>query len=391
MPATKTRNTFKQLAHDCMFKRIHSSKLIYNTCWEDAAIDRQLMQLDGGSRIVMITSAGCNALNYLLDSPLEIHCVDVNPKQNALLHLKLAAIAKLEYEDFFKLFGLGRHENHMPVFEFLKSYMPDYAVKFWSEHMNYFSGKGLRKSFYYHGAAGNVALMINQYLKLRKELRKLLYAILDSQSLDEQRELYDRIEPEFWTLFMKLLVANPVVMAMLGVPRPQIQIIRNTYNGGILSYIKDKLRHVFTELPAQENYFWRVYIRGEYTPACCPDYLKEENYALLQANIKRVHVCNSTLTGFFHDYPADYTHFVLLDHQDWLAAHDPAALEEEWMQIIHNSAKNAKLIMRSAAPVINFIPDIATASLKMNPEATSRLHQLDRVGTYGNLMFAEVV
>ena len=388
---SKTRNTFKQLAHDCMFRRIHSSKLIYNSCWEDSAIDRRLMQLDGGSRIVMITSAGCNALNYLLDSPEEIHCVDVNPKQNALLHLKLAAAAKLEHEDLFMLFGLGRHENYLPAFDFLKDAMPGYAVEFWQQHMNYFSGQGLRKSFYYHGAAGNVALMIRQYLKMRKGLREMLYAILDSNSLDEQRELYDRIEPEFWTLFTKLLVANPFILAMLGVPRPQIQLIRNTYPGGVLAYIKDKLRHVFTELPAQENYFWRVYIRGEYTPNCCPDYLKAENYALLQANIKRVHVYNSTVTGFLQAHPDNYTHFVLLDHQDWLAAHDVAALEEEWMQIIHNSAENAKLIMRSAAQEINFIPGLAAANLKTHPEYTSRLHQLDRVGTYGNLMFAEVV
>jgi len=387
----KKQNTFKQLAHDCMFQRIHGSKLIYNTCWEDATIDRHLMQLDGDSRIVMITSAGCNALNYLLDSPREIHCVDVNPKQNALLHLKMAAAAKLEHEDFFQLFGQGRHENYLPVFEFLKDSMPGYAVEFWRQHMNYFSGKGLRKSFYYHGAAGNVAMMIYQYLKFRKELRKMLFAILDSNSLDEQRELYARIEPEFWTLFTKLLIANPVIMAMLGVPRPQIQIIRNTYPGGILAYIKDKLRHVFTELPAQENYFWRVYIRGEYTPGCCPDYLKEENYARLQANINRIHVYNSTVTDFLLEHPGDYTHFVLLDHQDWLAAHDVPALEEEWMQIIHNSAENAKLIMRSAAPEIDFIPELVSANLKKHPECTRPLHQLDRVGTYGNLMFAEVV
>lgn len=391
MSRIKTENTFKQLAHDCMFRQIHGSKLIYNTCWEDAAIDRRLMQLDGDSRIVMITSAGCNALNYLLDSPREIHCVDVNSKQNALLHLKLAAAAKLEHEDFFKLFGEGRHENYLPVFDFLKDSMPEYAVEFWRQHMNYFSGKGLRKSFYYHGAAGNVALLIHHYLKLRKELRGLLCAILESNSLDEQRELYARIEPEFWTQFIKLLVANPVVLAMLGVPRPQIQIIRNTYPGGIPAYIKDKLRHVFTELPARENYFWRVYIRGEYTPACCPDYLKKENYAQLQANIKRVRVYNSTVTDFLHNHPGDYTHFVLLDHQDWLAAHDAAALDEEWMQIIHNSAENAKLIMRSAATEINFIPEFVAASLKTHPECTSQLHQTDRVGTYGNLMFAEVV
>jgi S-adenosylmethionine-diacylglycerol 3-amino-3-carboxypropyl transferase len=54
-------------AHDSMFKAIHSSSLIYNACWEDPRLDRRMLGLGEGSRVVMITSAGCNALDYLLD------------------------------------------------------------------------------------------------------------------------------------------------------------------------------------------------------------------------------------------------------------------------------------------------------------------------------------
>ena len=32
----------------------------------------------------MITSGGCNALDYLLDEPRRIYAVDMNPRQNAL-------------------------------------------------------------------------------------------------------------------------------------------------------------------------------------------------------------------------------------------------------------------------------------------------------------------
>lgn len=386
----KKRNNIKQLAHDCLFRRIHGAKLIYNTCWEDSRLDRELMKIDAASRIVMITSAGCNALNYLLDRPDEIHCIDVNPKQNALLHLKLAAAEKLEYEDFFKLFGLGRHENVVRVFNSIKHSLPDFAREYWETHLHYFSGSGIRKSFYYHGAAGNVALMIRHYLNVRRKLRDSLYALLDCGSLAEQQLLYSRIEPEFWNFFTGLLVANPIVLAMLGVPRPQIQLIRDGYPGGIRAYIKDKLRQVFTTLPTKDNYFWRVYIRGEYTPACCPDYLREENYPVLRDNCDRVHSYNMTVTEFLKSFPGDYTHYVLLDHQDWLAEHDVAALEEEWMYIIHNSGPGARVIMRSAAAEIDFIPNLVAPRLKIDVDRASELHRRDRVGTYGNLTFAEV-
>ncbi len=66
--------------HDAIFKRVHGSNLVYNTCWEDPRLDRQMLNLQPDSRLVMITSAGCNALDYLLDEPAEIHAVDVNPR-----------------------------------------------------------------------------------------------------------------------------------------------------------------------------------------------------------------------------------------------------------------------------------------------------------------------
>ena len=82
---------FLKATHDLIFHHVHGGQLIYNACWEDPRIDRALMRLDGDSRVVMITSAGCNALDYLLDGPAEIHAVDVNYRQNALLELKRAS------------------------------------------------------------------------------------------------------------------------------------------------------------------------------------------------------------------------------------------------------------------------------------------------------------
>jgi S-adenosylmethionine-diacylglycerol 3-amino-3-carboxypropyl transferase len=58
-------------AHDLLFKTIHQRYLIYNMCWEDPRIDRQLLGLDQHSKVVVLTSAGCNALDYLLDAPAE--------------------------------------------------------------------------------------------------------------------------------------------------------------------------------------------------------------------------------------------------------------------------------------------------------------------------------
>ena len=47
--------------------------------------------------------------------------------------------------------------------------------------------------------------------------------------------------------------------------------------------------------------------------------------------------------------------------------------------------------MRSAGLELDFVPADILARLRFFPELTGPLHQLDRVGTYGSLNFAEVL
>ena len=48
------------------FSKVHQSNLVYNTCWEDPRLDREALALSEDDRIMVITSAGCNALDYAL-------------------------------------------------------------------------------------------------------------------------------------------------------------------------------------------------------------------------------------------------------------------------------------------------------------------------------------
>jgi S-adenosylmethionine-diacylglycerol 3-amino-3-carboxypropyl transferase len=82
---------------------------------------------------------------------------------------------------------------------------------------------------------------------------------------------------------------------------------------------------------------------------------------------------------------------VLLDHQDWLAAHDPAALRDEWELILQNSATKARVLMRSAGVSVDFIPEYIRARLRFYPRLTDEQHALDRVGTYGSTHLAEIL
>ncbi len=379
-------------AHDMVFRHVHNSNLIYNTAWEDPRLDRQLLKLNSDSRVVMITSAGCNALDYLLDNPAEIHAVDMNYRQNALLEFKQALLRKGDFKELFAMFGLGSHPEYAAVYGSVRRKLSEPAQKFWDKRIGFFDPASLKKSFYFHGTSGIAAwVMGNALFKLRPNIKNFATRLLDARSLQEQREAYELFEREVWGPFSNWLLRQPTLMTLLGVPRPQIKLIQDSYAGGLTAYVKDKLRHVFTELPIADNYFWRVYMTGFYTLGCCPNYLKQENLPALQARVDRLKTHTTTVSNFLREHPGQYTHFVLLDHQDWLAAHDTAALLDEWELILANSAPGAKIIMRSAGLDLSFVPASIHAKLRFFPERTEALHQLDRVGTYGSFHYAEVI
>ena len=373
-----------------IFSFIHGNRLIYNTCWEDPRIDRELLELDPTSSVVVITSAGCNALDYLLDGPRAIHAVDVNFRQNALLCLKMALIQYGDHELLFSLFGNGGVSAYRKIYQTVRPNLPDWAQEYWDDKIDYFRPGGVRKSFYWRGAAGDFAWLFHTMLHSLKRLGCSIQAMLQARTLEEQRSLYRQIEPHLFRRGLSWLLRQPAALAFIGVPTPQIQLIEDRYPGGLVQYVQENLRRVFTTMPCRENYFWWVYLTGSYTSDCCPGYLLAENFPMLRQHLHRVTVHNATITQFLQQNPGDYSHFILLDHQDWLAWHDTDLLLEEWQEIFQNSRPGAKILLRSAGPDLRFLPEMVTDRLRFFPELTQSLHEQDRVGTYGSLHLAEV-
>ena len=378
-------------AQDIAFRRVHNSNLIYNTAWEDPRIDRKLLQLDQKSQIVMITSAGCNALDYLLDDPARIFSVDLNHRQNAVLELKMALIAQTNHETLFRLFGHGSDPDFRTLYRSVRHTLHPITRTWWDKQIGMFNPKSLKKSFFYHGTSGSAAwLMVKAILRAKPGVLRLAKQLLDCASLQEQRQVYEELEPLVWGRISSWFIRQPALMTCLGVPRAQVNLIRDSHPGGLESYVKDKVRHVMTEVLIWDNYFWRVYINGRYSRVCCPEYLKAENFEALKSRVDRISTHTQSLSGFLREYPGTYSHFVLLDHQDWLAGHDLQALSEEWDLLLQNSRPGTRILMRSAAPKIEFIPPHIGERLVFDSERTALLHPMDRVGTYGCVQLAEV-
>ncbi len=75
------------------FTQIPLDRLRYGLVWEDYRTLYRALALGPGDHILLITSAGCNALNALLANLRRVTAIGLNPVQNQLLALKMHVIA----------------------------------------------------------------------------------------------------------------------------------------------------------------------------------------------------------------------------------------------------------------------------------------------------------
>jgi S-adenosylmethionine-diacylglycerol 3-amino-3-carboxypropyl transferase len=403
MYATTAEHSLAHRLHNRLFGGLYRRNLLYNTCWEDPALDVEALQLTAASRVLVIASAGCNALDYALEGPQAVHAVDANPRQIALLDLKLAGIRALDWDDFFLLFGHGRHPGWKDLYrQRLRPLLPEASQRIWDRKGRWFGHRAGTRSFYYHGLSGMVARSVVTTLKLRRGLWSWMEALFAASSIERQREIYDaHVGPELIGKSLGWALNRQVTMSMLGVPWPQREAIRQDHpDDGVAGFVRACLEAVFRELPIRSNYFWSLYMNGRYREDCCPRYLTRNGFAALKAGLaERVHTHVDTVTGFLRREEApELDRFVLLDHMDWMSHSFPAELAEEWQAISDRAAPGTRILWRSGAREQDFLHGVRLDGetplrerLRLHPEWSETLHRRDRVHTYASFHIADLL
>lgn len=399
----KSRLSISDRFDQRLFDAIYSRSLVYNACWEDPAVDRQALNIQADDRVLVITSAGCNALDYALAGPARIHAVDANPRQTALLELKVAGIRRLEFDDFFALFGNGRHPGFADLYRSrLRTELSPFAQAYWDRHGDWFAARGSRGGLYYRGLSGHVARGFGAYLALRPKLRDGIEELLECRDLAQQRAVYEAsVAPQLWTRPVDWALSRQLTMSLLGVPHPQRKEVQRQHEDGVAGFVRDAIAYVASWLPIWTNYFWTLYLRGHYTATNCPEYLRPANFAALKAGlVDGISLHTTTVTRFLQSTDERISKFVLLDHMDWMSTYRPQALAEEWEAILDRAGAGARAIFRSAHAEPAYLQSIRVRHagravplverIRFHPDLAAHLQRNDRVHTYAGFHIADL-
>ncbi|MGH9819380.1 MAG: DUF3419 family protein, partial [Pyrinomonadaceae bacterium] len=268
---------------------------VYNQIWEDPRIDLQALELNENSRILTISSGGCNALNYLARCPESVTAVDLNRHHIYLLNLKIASIKGLStHEEFFEFFGFGKGKRARELYkETIKPNLDSQTREFWEkrslfrrDRITFFERGGL----YEHSRNG-------YFLRFFHRLSRLFGCkpdeILKAKTPAGQQQLYEKyIDPFFDNFLVKILGKLPVTMFGLGIPPQQYDELKQDMTGekNIIEIYRERVKRLACDYPIGENYFaWQAFGRKYDTDrrVAVPDYLKEESFKTLRANVSR--------------------------------------------------------------------------------------------------------
>ena len=369
---------------------------VYNQIWEDPRVDLQALAIDENSRILTISSGGCNALNYLLGEPEKVTAVDLNRHHIFLLNLKITALKFLpSHKDFFNFFGYGKSSNNVETYKkYLAPNLDNETRTFWesrslkgkitnSRRIEFFQTGGL----YEHSRNGYFLRFFHKFARLfgcRPE------EVLNAKTPAEQERLYQQhIAPFFDSTIIKTIGKMPVTMFGLGIPPQQFNELKNDSEDGanIIEIYKNRVKKLAVEFPIHENYFaWQAFGRKYDTEnlQALPEYLKSENYEQLKANVKNIEtkICSVTEEINQNDL-GKFNRFVFLDAQDWMNA---AAMTELWQAIADKAESGARIIFRTAgkhSPVEKNLPGHWHEKFIYEIEFSRKLFKQDRSSIYG--------
>lgn len=96
--------------------------------------ETELAALDGAKRIICLTGSGTRPLDMLLSGAEDVVALDANPAQNALLALKMAAIAQLDRADYLAFVGISPSPSRTRMYDSLRSSLPLPVRNYWDHN-----------------------------------------------------------------------------------------------------------------------------------------------------------------------------------------------------------------------------------------------------------------
>ena len=270
------------------FACVSLDHLRYGLVWEGHATLYQALALAPTDHALIITSAGCNALNALLAGPRRVTAIDLNPVQNQLLQLKAHVIKHHAPAVLRGLLGLDGPAAVAAAGAALQTSLPPAAYACWAAYLRQHPGGLL--------LAGRLETYVTGFVpSLPAAWQHRLRGLLACESVATQVAYFQQVldQPDFRGRFIQYFDA-----ANLSQGRDP-QLYRHAAETGGATFYRRLARQLGQQL-ARDNFFLRFLLFGpENLPeAILPPCYQAAHHARLRARLPHLRWVTGEATEF---------------------------------------------------------------------------------------------
>ncbi|NIO49338.1 MAG: DUF3419 family protein [Candidatus Aminicenantes bacterium] len=272
-----------------------NQKINYSSSNEDTLSELKALKINKDDVVLTITGSGARALDLLIAQPKKVISIDINPLQNYLLELKIAAIKHLSYEKYLKFLGLRESIHRIFLYHQIRSGLSPQARDFWDGQL-----KMIKRGILYQGRWERYFKMLSIVVKIfrRKKIKKL-FTLTD---IENQRKFCEKHwNTKGWKFFLNFVCHRFFWKFFFKDPGFYQYVPKNFPVG---DYIYNSISNTLETYLAKENHFLSILILNKFTnEKALPIYLMEKNYPLLKENISRVEIVTDSLQHYLANLP----------------------------------------------------------------------------------------
>ena len=340
--------------------------ILYAQCWEDPQIDRDAFCVGPEDVIFSISSGGCNVLAFLIDDPKAVISLDLNPYQNYLLELKMAAFKALDYESLLRFLGVVSSSERLKYYQKIREWLSTESQLFWDRQHD-----KMVQGVIHCGRFERFIGLLRRILVFMHG-RSMIEKLFTLQDTEERRVYFESEWNNWgWKLLTGLFLSRTFVTLMFD--KAFYAQLEDSFS--FSKHFRHLTEHALVDLPIQTNYFLSYMLLGRFHENTqLPLYLRKEHFATIRDRIDRIQLIHDDCGRYLASSPSDsITKFNFTNVFEWMT---PKVFEDILKETIR-VAKHGAIITYRNHLVSRSRPDSLARWIESMPAQSEFLHDQD--------------
>ncbi|EGF89938.1 S-adenosylmethionine:diacylglycerol 3-amino-3-carboxypropyl transferase [Asticcacaulis biprosthecium C19] len=258
------------------------TSLNFTSSNEDGETELRALDIRQGERVLCLTASGTRPLDLLMSDAAEVVALDLNPAQNQLLALKVAALRTLESDDLYAFLGLTGGDR-MALYRKVRPALGDPA--FWDDRPGV-----IRAGVWYAGRWEKVLRLgaFGTGIIRGRHIDDLFAA----ETLVDQSAIWRRhFDDGLWRAAIRSLSGRFFWQHVIGEPGGAFLPDADGCVDRLTAAFRDAAGRFFFR---DSDFAWLIF-RGRHHPDALPIHLRRDNLPVVRQRLDRLTIVNGGL------------------------------------------------------------------------------------------------